>query len=250
MSSANLVALDTGAIVNEDRAVSPTLSQAVGDRIRQIREAEGITGDSLAGSARFLGLRWSRQTLTALESGQRELQAEELFILPIAFHYLGVETSVVDLVGDGCDLTSKIRATPDSLGILFGGSIGMFGLFDVALPTDNAMNATGEYLAGFQDELVEIAATYPDIDEFPDRWVTRMYGAEREEAIQKASRRLGVSPVVVVAASFTLWGRSLTTERERRLGDDPDASPARLRALRGRITRTLLDELQAVLETG
>src|SRR5262249_9471208 len=78
-----------------------------------------------------------------------------------------------------------------------------------------------------------------------------------QDAEQKAARALRVSPGAVVEAAHQRWGRGFTAERDRRVGaytapmlkQDPDEArrpewPRRLQAIRGHITRELLEELQ------
>src|SRR5205823_23554 len=69
-------------------------------------------------------------------------------------------------------------------------------------------------------------------------------------AEQKASRRLGVSPEEVARAAGSLWSRSLAEERDARLLRlaPVGASARTIQALRGHITRTLLQELEPALQ--
>jgi transcriptional regulator with XRE-family HTH domain len=64
-----------------------------------------------------------------------------------------------------------------------------------------------------------------------------------DEATVKAARRLGADPVEVDAKARQLWGRSLTAERDARVGV---ASRSRVdQARRGHVTRQLIDELRS-----
>lgn len=69
-------------------------------------------------------------------------------------------------------------------------------------------------------------------------------------AEQKAASKLGVSPEEVADAAGSLWGRSLAEERDARLGTlAPEGASARtIQALRGHITRKLLQELEPALK--
>ena len=66
---------------------------------------------------------------------------------------------------------------------------------------------------------------------------------------KKAARKLGVTPETVAEAAEALYGRSLADERDERVKRraPADTTPRTLQALRGRVTRTLLDELQPTL---
>jgi transcriptional regulator with XRE-family HTH domain len=63
-----------------------------------------------------------------------------------------------------------------------------------------------------------------------------------------AAKRLGVDVFDVLQAADQLWGRRLDEERDRRLGATEAFAPEQLRARRGRVTRTLLEELKQALE--
>jgi hypothetical protein len=64
-------------------------------------------------------------------------------------------------------------------------------------------------------------------------------------AEQKAARKLGVEPHLVVFASYARWGSSLTEVRDPRLGNE--GGEGELRTRRGHITRSLLSELEHML---
>ena len=63
------------------------------------------------------------------------------------------------------------------------------------------------------------------------------------------ARRLGMPVSVVVAASVELWGRSLIDERDDRARERGrrGTTSSTGRALRGHVTRALMDELRAAL---
>jgi hypothetical protein len=69
------------------------------------------------------------------------------------------------------------------------------------------------------------------------------------DAELKAARRLGEPPIVVGVLSFRLWGRPLPVERDRVVSERAgDPSPDRRRALRGQVTRQLVEQLSAEIE--
>jgi hypothetical protein len=65
------------------------------------------------------------------------------------------------------------------------------------------------------------------------------------EAERRAARHLGVSPARLVIASEDLWGRRLDAERDRRTSETE--AQGEVRALRGHVTRQLIEELDAAL---
>lgn len=64
-----------------------------------------------------------------------------------------------------------------------------------------------------------------------------------DEAARKAARKFHVPPVTVALAALDQWGRSLSSERDRRMAES-DIDPRRRQALRGHISRELLAELR------
>jgi hypothetical protein len=68
------------------------------------------------------------------------------------------------------------------------------------------------------------------------------------EAEEKAASKFGVTATLVALAARKLWGRSLTQERDRRVAaNSSERSAGALQAIRGRVTRRLLDELEPIL---
>jgi hypothetical protein len=61
----------------------------------------------------------------------------------------------------------------------------------------------------------------------------------------RAARSLGIEPEFLFELSIIRWGRSLTSERDRRTIEraGPNASARTTQAVRGHVTRELLDEL-------
>lgn len=67
----------------------------------------------------------------------------------------------------------------------------------------------------------------------------QQHAGETEARIAKA---LGKPASVIAEVSAHLWGRTLSAERDRRAGENANAQD------RGRITRQLRAEIQAVLD--
>src|SRR5262245_12140090 len=73
----------------------------------------------------------------------------------------------------------------------------------------------------------------------------------QDDAVQKAARALRTRPEAIVEASHQRWDRSLTDEREARLRrrSELETGTARtLQAVRGHVTRELLEELRPLLK--
>jgi transcriptional regulator with XRE-family HTH domain len=63
-------------------STSKPLAAALGQRLRELREKLGLRQDEVAAWARRAGLRWSRTTVTAIETGHRDVALEEFLLLP------------------------------------------------------------------------------------------------------------------------------------------------------------------------
>jgi hypothetical protein len=74
--------------------------------------------------------------------------------------------------------------------------------------------------------------------------------AARGETEMKSARKLKLNdPVVLAVAAIARWGRSLTEERDARVetAATPDVAARTLQALRGHVTRQLVEELKPIL---
>jgi transcriptional regulator with XRE-family HTH domain len=201
-----------------------TLEQAIGERLRQLREACGIRQEEVAVAARKYGLKWTRATIAAIELGQRRLPLGELALIPVVLAEADVTggriLALADLVPDDDRLVRVARG----LELPAKAARALLGGQEVALPTPPIAEACGD-------------------------------------AETKAASTLRVSPEAIVQAAHRRWGRSLTAERDRRVEaytapmltlDPAEAArpgwPRRLQAIRGHVTRELLEELRPLLK--
>jgi transcriptional regulator with XRE-family HTH domain len=146
-----------------------TFDVALGFRLRELRQRQGLTCEQVARQLARYGVTTSRVSVGNTENGQRSATAYELTVLP---RVLGV--SLEELL-NGLPAPSPVEAGPD-------------------------------------------------------------------EATVKAARRLDADPVDVDAMAQRLWGRTLTAERDVRVGA---ATRSRAdQARRGHVTRALIDELR------
>ena len=222
--------------------------QFLGERIQEVRQKRGWTQERLAlGIRRTWGLGWTRATVTATESGQRELSAKELFALldvllitpgelladpsvdPRTTH---LEVSRRSKVGGAGSVTLKVI-----LGVLEGGRRSQFATGHDTPWTRAASGQIGS-LPQISGELAAAGVT-------PTGEACKaVLDGESGEAEKKLAARLGVTPRKVAVQAVKLWGRTLTAEREARLkdrlGDTPDSSAGSLQTTRGHITRELI----------
>ena len=181
-------------------------------RVRQLRSERGWTQDELAFRARQHGLDWTEDSVRHIEDSSRS-------------------------VGD--DLVALL--------LIFRVGLGDF------LGTDGPPVLIGQYRLERPAELVEIVnGTFFTSGLALQRSLPLQGQQDRFRAAEeKAARALGVSVSALNEASHRLWKWYLSDEREFRLEAATAArevSPRSRQALRGHITRKLLDELRDVLE--
>jgi len=204
------------------REAPPTLDEVVGRNLRRLREAAGLTADEVASAIRLRGLPWSRSVITTVENGRKTLDLGEFVILA---SYFGSDEL---LAGSGSVLVTSER--------------------------EGSLGAVRSVLAGQSQEArpsrpSRLPALPPGLTDALADLNRRRIESEQNDAEQKAARKLGETAERVATFAFNLWGHSLTDERERRARDraNPDAPPRTLQAVRGRVTRELVAELEPVL---
>lgn len=227
----------------------PSLSQAIGRRMRELRDEHGRTAGEVAEAAQEWGLRWQRSTVASIETGKRGLSAEELVVLPVilstAFGVLSKENEIhlwdifggVEEAAVGDDLIVTTRGLAE---LVTGKSSTTRGY---RRPQQAARVL--EWLdpgAKRRARHARIRKLWPDVDGGSlinvDNHQAVQHAASGE-AEQKAARKLGVSGVDVAAVSFRLWGHGLTEERDSRAGDNATR--------RGHVSRALVEDIREVL---
>lgn len=237
----------------------PTLTQAIGQRLKALREELGLRQDDVATAAREVGLDWVQPTVTMIEAGQRGVSLAEFWLIPLALHratggkHFPEPRDLLPKRGY-VRLTSQTVADVGSLGLmLFGIEPGReehiaSGFDTPAAPGRRA--ADEERDREMHERSDQRQARYQQL--WPDANTSDLLAAEhaaRGGAEQKAAHRLRVPATVLSVAAHARWGRSLTRERDQRVAQQapPDATARTLQALRGHITRTLVGELAADL---
>jgi transcriptional regulator with XRE-family HTH domain len=189
------------------------LSEAIRQRLRALRLGRGWTQEELAAVARISGLDWTHDTVKNIEVGSRAIGLEELFLLLLVFQ--------VDEEGFFGQGSSPLELSP-AWAVEVGG---LTAILDGTIRSEQTTDAT-ERLREVEEERTE-----------------------RALAEKKAATVLGIDVLELKKMARRRWGKSLTRERERRLaeqlqGEQP-VTPRRRQALRGHITRSLLEELRA-----
>lgn len=226
-----------------------SLSVSVAHRVRAIREEGGVTADRIAEAARYFGLGWQRGTVASIETGRREVTAAELLLLPLILSRCGVKVTLLDVLAQPAALSSGVVANPEGFReLLHGDELTVAGRgAGFAIP---AVQADLPSVPKVASELVhEIKAQLPGRVRLAD--IEAAATSAKLDAEQKAAVKLGRTAVQVAHAAHRLWGRGLTAERDERVAKKvpPDAEARSVQAIRGRVTRSLLAELEPVLET-
>lgn len=218
------------------------LTEAIGRRLRQIRDAAGITAEEVAEMAREYGLRWQRVTVASLETGRRAVTADELLLLPaVLTDATGTTVRLRDffvepvLLGDVAVTPAGIRAVLESKRAGSHPNDDDWDWPDLLQRTIKARESLddrrGEVPAGLDEYHLERGAY----------WAV-------DEATQTLARRHGVTPFQAAVASSVAWGERFREVRDRRVGTaGKTADPETLRALRGHVARELDKELRATL---
>jgi transcriptional regulator with XRE-family HTH domain len=226
------------------------LGQLLGDRLKELREEQGLSQEEVARRARVVGLPWARATVMAFENGQRKSVAlEELLLLSYAFSVEPGEW----FVGRGwAKLTPDAMASLKVIRAMLAGSPAAQWqriserLWDLPQFKD-APNVLGAQFERLNERLRQ-AEDYLG-PEFPTETAISALEAAAGQAEVKAAYKLKVKPLDISLAAFRLWGRSLTQERNRRVGEAArEASFRSLQATKGHITRQLLKELAPTLK--
>jgi transcriptional regulator with XRE-family HTH domain len=196
-----------------------TFETILGETVRERRQDLGLTQDTVARRcSMYFGLPFNRAVVDSIERGVRELTLPELAVVLAV-----LEMSLDDL-----------RDT---------GPVALSGF--VAVKADTIV----DQILG-TEPVWRFATSSPKTGRLVWRDALSGYVSEPGVAEQKAARKLDLTPEELDSVARDLWGRSLTDERDVRVNEQaaPDAEARTLQALRGHVTRELLQELESVLD--
>ena len=262
-------------------STAKNISAVVGENLHTWRMGAGLTQDEVAHWACSLGFEWTQATVAAIETGRREVSLSEFVALPFLAQLAGSADSWnrlasflpdapepdTESTGDGDDSNAsafvldlrtcvEVQLSPgcwiytEHLRALLGGHpAGGRKVPKDALVTFRTL---GESISSVSETIkASLEAALDDLPAVLRATTDLGIGLlGPRDAEQKAAKKLGVTADDVLAAALTLWGKTLTDERDARAEKQVsgDASPGRLQAIRGHMTRDLLNELQPVLE--
>jgi len=193
------------------------LDAVIGGNVRRLREQHGARQEQIAATARAHGLGWGRSSVANLEAGRVKLSLTEAVLLPT-------------ILGRAFDATVTLHQI---------------------LATDAPIVLTDAITTSAESVMRTLAGRRRPTDAENENAVSViLMGDEFDEANQKAARRLMVPAGAVAHAARQLWGRSMTAERDARAAEltPKRATPRSVQAIRGGVTRKLIDELAEHVE--
>jgi hypothetical protein len=206
------------------RKALPRIDQVLGSNLERLRKEKGWSQDDLVSRGWQVGLPWSRSTIAALEGGRRSVELGEVVLVALI-----LDSSVAELLA-GDDLATVGDGTRMAL--------------------EQVRQVLGSTPRSAQNLFPDIFSRVSKVhgqDKF-----SRVMLSANGEAEQKAARSLGITPKMIAQAAYDLWKRSLTDERNLRVDDltaDGKSSTRQVQALRGHVTRRLLDEIDNLVSS-
>jgi len=229
--------------------MSPTvrpLREVLAAGVRDTRHRLGLRQEDAAARAQAYGLTtWIRGTVAQAEVGVRRFGLEEVLLLALAY-----ETTLADLIAGEDD--ELVELTPDarlSVGalrsLLSGDRLSRQELPAEAMDVPASRGASHRPRSGrFPDVLAEAKRFGIEDRSLLERALGGIGDVERHVA-----RKLGTTPERINLAAMSRWGRTVAEERDYRLRESAaDAAPRQRQALRGHVTRELMNELEAELQ--
>lgn len=249
------------------------LRDALAARLKARRLDGQFSQEQVAAAARDVGIDWYRETVAAIENGKRAISVEELLLLPLAFGRLqgdiGPAFELAELLPEQgfLRLTRQASISVSAASAAVTGTATApdrkpFADFDVPIHArmKAGINEAFEHWAVIDDHW------RADHGEgMTPRILREIRQAAAGEAERKAATKLGVTPYQVSLASFFLHKQSLTSARDKMVAARLDAAPPAvhggpqlvrdgaeilprtIQALRGHMTRVLVDQIENAL---
>lgn len=220
---------------DEAQARGKPFGVQLGECLQRVREEQEATREDIARKARFFGLPWHRPTVGQIEQGRRGVSAPELLLLPLIYglplrDLLPGEGEVTWLTDETAVRGSALRHSLDEE------------------PEEPSFPGAWHFkgAAGVFDKVREAGQR---LSEALPWGAKAAFVASPDEAETKAAKRLNTTPEYVAYTARELWGRGLAEERDARLAERPDTpvTSRAAQAVRGHITRTLLDEMEPAI---
>jgi hypothetical protein len=234
----------------------------IAENLRRLRTDAGVGVEQVVRAAQGHGLDWTATWLSGVERGSRGLTAEQLLAMPVVLaDALGFRVTLADLIAGEAPVL-LVGDVPVSRSGRSRASVPAGYLRDLVTGQPVRRPFSTAPASGPVPEVTPAQRAAEQVREIRRAGLgdvdIRALGraqAGTGEAETRLARRLAVAPVVVAAAAASLWGRSLTEERDARVasGEGPVATVSRrLTAdLAARLDEARLEEARrAVSGTG
>jgi transcriptional regulator with XRE-family HTH domain len=220
-----------------ERSMPIPLRTVLAGNLRRLREEAGIRYDEITKAAAVIGLEWTPAWLTALEKGTKSPTAEQLLALLVVLSAtFDQRVTLSDLLAGeapvllGPETAVRARHLRD---LVTGEPTRRLISIPVVEPAPEMSAA-----AKAAEKMREIRRS--GLGNVDIRALGRAE-AGAGDAETKLARKLGVAPIRVIAAAASLWGRSLTEERDFRIAEGMGALATVNRKLTAELS-TRLDE--------
>lgn len=212
------------------------LAAAIGQRARVLRVEHGLTLEDVAQTARLLGLKWTTARVVEFENGKKPATLSTLLVLCEALNGTEIEwqarrkVRLSDLIPEDGELELNPRYTVTAQSVRDALTGAPVRLTEPQLERDVSLALKGV--------AVELASATDLVPDGPDgEYLTYDLVARHGLAEHRMSKQLGLNRMELGALEASLWGRTLTQERDCRAG--PEASAQKL----GQVSRQLKGEL-------
>lgn len=233
------VSLEAPSRNGTDHIEPVALRTVLAGNLRRLREAHGTAHEVITRAAATIGLEWTATWLTSLEKGTKAPTAEQLLALPVVLTATyGQRVTLADLLA--CDspilLGPQTPVRPRHLRDLVTGTPER-PLISLPVPEPAADLSPAQRAAEKMREIRR--AGFGNVD------MRALSRAEEGagDAETKLARKLGITPIRVIAAAASLWGRSLSEERDHRMAVEGATATAVLRKLTTDLTIRLDEAL-------
>jgi hypothetical protein len=241
------VDIEGGAAVTLLQAEPVPARALLAENLRRLRTDAGVGVEQVVRAAQGHGLDWTSTWYAAVERGNRALTAEQLLALPVVLgDALGHRVTLADLIaGD-----APVLLVPDP-------PISRSGLARASVPASYLRDlVTGQpvprpFSGTHAGAVPEVSPAQRAAEEaqairragFGDMDIRALSRARSGagELESKLAKKLAVPAIVVVAGAASLWGRSLTEERNARVAAGEGPVPTVSRRLTGELTARLDD---------
>src|SRR5207249_4883529 len=172
---------------------SKTLTQAIGEGIRELREPTGLRQEDVASRARGrFGLQWTQATVASIETGKRQLTVEELILLPLLMTCeLGDLLPKVDprAEDEWIALTPQTDVRARVVRYVLNGMAREASRLDIKSPEERGLSKS---IPTFLTKEAELR-------------LRQLRNEAASDTAIKAARRLRISPLEIAEAARRLW---------------------------------------------